>query len=132
MEPMTDPGCENVRAWFDAFNSHDTDAMLGVMAQDVRVEPLRVVKGPYDGHAGVRQMLVDLERRLGRPHESLAVDEIKVVDAGRVLMQGRMPDGTPFVALHDLDDDGQIATVRHYLSDEATLRRIGVLDPEGH
>jgi ketosteroid isomerase-like protein len=128
---MSDQCCDSVRAWFDAFNSHDIHAMLSVMAPDVCLEPLRGVVGPYRGHTGARQMFADLERRLGRPHEAMTVEQIKPVDGGRVLMQGRMPDGTPFVALHDFDDEGRIAAVRHYLSDEATLRQIGVLDPDG-
>lgn len=124
---MSDPGLDSVRTWFDAFNAHDVDAMLQVMAPDVRVEPVRVLSGPYHGHAGVRRMFADVEQRLGRQTDALTIDDVKAIGDGRVLMRGRAPDGTSFTAVHELDDEGRILTARHYLSDEATLWQIGVL-----
>jgi hypothetical protein len=127
---MEDAECTSVRLWFEAFNRHDLDGMLSLMAEDVRVEPVRVVTGGYNGHEGVRRMFEDVEQRLGRPPQGLAIDEIRSIRPHRVLMLGRAPDETGFAALHDFDEDGRIATVRHYLTDEQTLHQIGLLDPD--
>jgi ketosteroid isomerase-like protein len=123
--------CSAVRAWFEAFNRHDLDGMLSLMAEDVRIEPIRVLLGHYHGHEGVRRMFLDLERRLGRPPGELTITEIRKLHRGSVLMVGRTPDRTVFAALHDFNDRGQIAAVRHYLTDEETLTYIGRLDPDG-
>jgi hypothetical protein len=128
---VEDPECAAVRVWFEAFNRHDVDAMLSLMADDVRVDPIRVLLGHYYGHEGVRRMFIDLERRLGRPHDELTVTEIRKLHRGSVLMVGRTPDRTVFAALHDFNARGQIAVARHYLTDEETLGYIGRLDPDG-
>jgi SnoaL-like domain len=120
--------CAVVRAWFDTFNGRDVDAMLESTAPDVMFEPLRLLRGGYDGHDGVKRWSADAQGMLGGEPGVIAVDEIRTVGSGRVLLTGKLPGHTPFAALHEFDDSGRIVAMRHYLSDAQTMESIGLLD----
>src|SRR5688572_23880728 len=86
---MSSDNVELVRRLVAAFNDRDLEGMLGGLAADVELHPLRAqLEGKsYLGHEGARQMLADFEE----DWESLRMEVDEIHEAGdEVVLLGRM------------------------------------------
>ncbi|HEX6387902.1 MAG TPA: nuclear transport factor 2 family protein [Solirubrobacteraceae bacterium] len=120
--------CAAVRAWFDALNRRDWDAMLALASPGLVFEPVRAGDAAqYEGHAGVRRYLREVAPFLGASR--VAIEHVAAVSAVRAFARGQVVGaGIEFISVHDFDEAGRFTAIRQYVgSDEETLRRLGRL-----
>lgn len=122
---------EVVRAAFDAIELHDLEALADLLDDQVTFRPLR---GAGRSSCRGRAAVVDLVRELvsGPGGWSISAPELRLLDDGVVAALGVVRAGAgehPFAGLHQVRD-GRLVDVRHYYSDLAMLRRLGIV--EGH
>lgn len=120
-----------VASLISAFNLRDLERMLAALDPAVEFHPLRVfgVEHEYHGHAGVREWFARLAE-LDHQHRAV-VCEITATSGEAVTASGWVEVGDdesatlPFCAVYQVDD-GLITVAHHYLSDRATLDRVGI------
>jgi ketosteroid isomerase-like protein len=125
------PGASVVTRWIDAFNAQDLDGMLACLSGNVVFRPLELLgfHGSYTGHAGVRRWFSDFQP-LGRDHR-LEITEVRCAADGQVVAVGALSLGeahsvASICGLHRTAN-GKIVSLRHYFSDENTVRRLGLV-----
>jgi hypothetical protein len=121
-------GVDLIERWIAAFNARDERGLLACAHPEIVLRPLRWgVRAEYHGHAGVRDWLATIS---ANPSVSTITAQYiePLLDGG--IAEGVVDaDGTRFVAVYRLRD-GLIADVRAYMSDRATLERLGLIAPE--
>ncbi len=129
-ERMSFPGAVALaRAYVDAYNNRDLEAMLAVQDENVVSHPAPLFgHRPHYGHAGVRawwQEMVDRDRWY-----TVVIRDIRVVGADRVAVLGEIRQGgerlSPWGVVVRIRD-GLIVESRSYLSDEELLDGLGLL-----
>jgi hypothetical protein len=129
---MADDGLlhDIARRWADALNERDVDAMLALSTEDVDCDPLQIsVSGRYIGHEGVRRWMrevtthdpghyVDVKRLA-------TIGEDRVAIFGELVMHGKVV--SPYTMV-TIVEDRKVAVMRSYLTDEDTLRTLGLLE----
>ena len=120
-----------VSRWITAFNARDLDSMLACLATGVEFRPLvrSGLDGQLLGHAGVKRWFAHLES-LGI-YDWLEVADVRCGPDGQVFTAGELKvagsrAAASFCGLYRVTD-GEIVSLRHYYSDPATMRRIGLL-----
>jgi hypothetical protein len=125
----TDPNQRLVRAWAQAVNARDIEAVVSHSHPDIDLNPMQIaVSGHYSGHEGLRQWLRDIiASDLGHTVRYLG---IRTLPDGRVALFGEVClEGTtvsPYTLLVTIRD-GKVALMRSYLADEDTLRVLKLL-----
>lgn len=117
-----------MRGWFDAMEREDDAGTLALMTPDVVFVPVRTAsRRVYHGHAGMAEFLAEIRRRHGHAGFVYALESVVETADGRTVSAGAFSElGIEFVALHEFDATGRIATARHYLATSVeTLEQIG-------
>jgi hypothetical protein len=108
-----------VRAWFDALNRRDADAMAALMAPGAKwlatAEPLHIASD----RAGLSVLLTRIDERIGETGELALLDVLRF-DTSRFALIAETSDETSFSATHELDEDGRILSVSHCFLDLPT------------
>ncbi len=121
-----------VARWIDAWNWREVDALVGLAAPDVVVQPLRLrgLSEQYLGHDGIRAWMGTIEGE-GHDHR-LTPESLRSLDSRRVLAVGKVRIGaevtSPFTGLYE-HRDGRITFMSHYFTPPSVLESIGVLEP---
>jgi hypothetical protein len=119
------------RQFVEAFNRRDVDAMAALIdAARFEFHPSALVgtRKRYLGEEGLRRWLDDLERSHIR-HKAL-VHEVRELDPERFVVISEVLLGDKSVtpsALLGRVVEGKLVAARSYLSDESTLREMGVI-----
>ncbi len=122
------------RTFVDAHNRRDFEALCALTDPEIAFHPTSLTGGEriYRGHEGLRRWVDHL-------HESKIVHraqirELRVLDENRLMiLTNVLVDGelvTEAAMLTRLTDDGAIAEIHAYLSDEEMLKQVGLL-PSG-
>ncbi len=118
------------RRYVDAYNKRDLDAMLAVMDEDVVSYPAPLYgHRPHFGHSGVRAWWATMA---SNDAPEVVVSEVRQLGSGRVAVLGeiRSPGGrrlSPWAVIVVVRN-GLIIESRSYLSDEALLSELGLLE----
>jgi ketosteroid isomerase-like protein len=88
---MADADVALVRASFEAFSARDIDAALATFAPDFELVALRSLlhgTGGYQGHAGFRQFVSDIDEEweIWR----IELDDVRPTPGGQILVLGRI------------------------------------------
>ena len=135
---MSQENVEVVKAWYDAFNRDDWDAMVKDAAPGFVVDFSRAV-GPWRGVFGLDQARRVVEEfheywesvRL-EPHEFIETGDLVVVPWA---MHGRGRDGIESVARATLVwtiRDGAIERISLYQEREEALQAVGLTEQDAH
>jgi ketosteroid isomerase-like protein len=125
-----DDNAQTIRAWFEALNQSDIDALLGLMSPDVHFAPGRTgTSKVYHGRDEVRQFFDEAEEWFGRPVSAVLIEDVHMVGDSRTVTSGYAAGrDSDFVAVHDFADDGLISAAQLYMgSDLETLRGLGMI-----
>ena len=108
-----------VRAWFDALNRRDADAVAALMAPGANwlatAEPLHIASD----RAGLTMLLTRIDERIGATGELALLDVLRF-DTSRFALIAEASGETSFSATHELDEDGRIVSVSHGFLDLPT------------
>ena len=122
------------RKFVDGHNRRDIEALCELTAPDIAFHPTSLAGGErvYRGHEGLRRWVDHLnESRIvhqAQIREVRALDDNRLMILTNVLVDGELV--TEAAMLAWMTDDGRIAEIHAYLSDEEMLRKVGVL-PSG-
>lgn len=122
------------RTFVDAHNRRDIEALCELTDPDIAFHPTSLAGGErvYHGHEGLRRWVSHLdESRIvhqAQIREVRALDDNRLMILTNVLVDGELV--TQAAMLARLADDGKIAEIHAYLSDEEMLRQVGLL-PSG-
>jgi SnoaL-like protein len=118
------------RQFVEAFNRRDVDALTALVHERCEFHPSGLVgsRQKYVGTDGVRRWIDDLATA-GMKHQAL-VHEVRPLDSERfVVISEVLLDGesvTPSAMVGRVIE-GKLVEARSYLSDESTLREMGVI-----
>jgi ketosteroid isomerase-like protein len=119
-----------IRRWSDAINARDKDALLELAHPDIELHTLQLgVSGRYSGREGVAKWMAELAD--WDPGHRVRVEQIRTLQSGRIAVFGTiMIEGEPSSAysLVARVEDGKVAEMRSFPSDEDTLDKLGELD----
>ena len=119
-------------AFVDAFNRRDAEALIATCDPAVEFQPTVLVgaRRVYTGHEGIRRWVEDLAASTVQ-HRSTVLG-VRILRDGRFAVFAELDTGdggaTPAAMVARLGDSGLIVEARGYLSDEALLERLGVLE----
>jgi ketosteroid isomerase-like protein len=116
-----------------AINARDIEAYLACCTENVKLEtPMAAVGGVYEGIAGIRRFLTDVED--AAPDFRIELDGVEEVDSKRVIAftrtssTGRVSGirlAAPFTNVYDLID-GKISHIRIFLDRQEALKAVGL------
>jgi hypothetical protein len=118
------------RRFIDAFNRRDAEGLIALSDPAIEFHPTSLVgsKQRYDGHAGLRRWVVELERS-GVEHQ-VQVREVRPREDGFVILADVLIDGaavTPGAMVARLNEQHQILEAHVFLTDAELLAHIGVM-----
>jgi hypothetical protein len=130
--PITegDPRHRLVRGWAQAVNARDVDALTAASDPAIDVYPLQIatVSGHYTGHDGMRRWLDDMVASdIGHHVEFVGIRTLadgRVALFGELYVEGKLISPYSLVATID---EGKVASMRSYLSDEQTMEHLKLL-----
>lgn len=116
-----------VRRWAEAISGRDVATVLNLSHPDIECQPLRL-DCAYRGHGGLVNWMLDLEATSVEDRVSIAhVERLsahRFAAFGTVQIEGE--DVSPYTVVAVVRD-AKVAAVRSYLSDKATMERLGLL-----
>jgi ketosteroid isomerase-like protein len=131
---MSQENVEQARRGFEAFNSRDTEGLLGLLAPDIEWDWGEALLGTptYRGHAGIRQMLHDVEIAWTElrvvPSEDITATDDAVVWGYRLQGRGRTTgapvEGHFFSAIRIRG--GKAYRIREFVSRTEALEAVGL------
>jgi ketosteroid isomerase-like protein len=116
--------------WGEALNARDLATLIDLATEDVECDVLQIsAGGRYDGHDGIRRWMREVTTH--DPGHQVELQDTRVIGDGRVAVFGQLDmkgrKVSPYTMVTVIRG-GKIAAMRSYLSDEATLRELGLLD----
>lgn len=116
-----------------AINARDIEGYLACCTENVKLEtPMAAVGGVYEGIAGIRRFLTDVED--AAPDFRIELDGVEEVDSKRVIAftrtssTGRVSGirlAAPFTNVYDLID-GKISHIRIFFDRQEALKAVGL------
>jgi len=123
-------GTELGRRWMQAVNDRDAEALVELADPSITFYPARLLgnRTCYDGYAGLRQWIAELAASryplAERVTDIEATQRNGIVVFGQVLVHDRAL--APFSLLLSVRD-GRVVEAHGYLSDRATIQKLGYL-----
>jgi SnoaL-like domain len=129
--PSPEGSMETVgRAFIEAFNQRDADALVALCDPSIDFHPTPLVGShrAYRGHDGIRAWVTDLRsstiNHRVRVRKVLELDDRRFLLLSEVLLDGEVV--SPSAMLTRLGEDGLIVEAHAYLSDEEILAQMGL------
>ena len=118
-----------IERWTRAVDDRDVDTLRDLAHSDIECQPLKLTgDGAYTGHDGIALWIQD--RTAQAPSVRVRLERVVVLSDERVAAFGTVELGgtdlSPY-AVVAIAREGKIAKIRSYLSDEATMDRLGLL-----
>ncbi len=116
--------------FIEAFNRRDAEGLIVLTDEAIKFHPTPLAGGSrtYLGHAGIRQWVADLNAANAshqvRILEIRPRDETSFVMLTEVLIEDKVI--SPSAMLAHFGEDGLLIEAQAYLSDQATLRGLGI------
>ena len=130
---MSQGNMELVERAVAAINARDIEGYLACCTENVKLEtPMAAVGGVYEGIAGIRRFLTDVED--AAPDFRIELDGVEEVDSKRVIAflrsssTGRasgFPMAWPSTNVYDLID-GKLSRIRIFLDRQQALKAVGL------